>query len=168
AEEIGVLNSFGSLQRGSVGRYAGRRADAIRRKFELFGEGWDRVYDDDPTLIGTAVAAAKRPASANRIRFDDESEVDEADPEAGEVPALLQATISGMRAPAGGIPVAVAVNGRIAAVSRAYELEGKTRFIALVQPRFYRHGRDSVEVFRMTGPVRRPGLRSLGGANLHE
>ncbi|MDX6653139.1 MAG: hypothetical protein QOJ38_1920 [Solirubrobacterales bacterium] len=168
AEEVGVLNSFGSLQRGSVGRYAGRRADAIRRKFELFGEGWDRVYDDDPALIGRAAATGKRPAAANRIRFDDESEVDEADPEAGEVPALLQATISGMRAPAGGIPVAVAVNGRIAAVSRAYELEGKTRFIALVQPRFYRHGRDSVEVFRMTGPVRRPGLRSLGGANLHE
>jgi hypothetical protein len=167
-DRIAVLDSFGGTRDGELARAEARRAATVRRKFTLFGEGWAGVYGFGPApeLIGKQVKAFQpEPARRNRIRFDEQSDVSDVDPRGAIVPALLQATINFVKAPAAGLPLAVAVNGRIAATTRAYELRGKNRFIALLEPRFYRPGRNSVEVFTISGS-RRPRLESLGGVNL--
>src|SRR5688500_19542691 len=71
-------------------------------------------------LIGRdvgSIAEARSPvaSSASLIRGDELSEVD---PEATFIPSLVVAKLDGVSPDA---PLAVAVNGRIAAVTRAYE-----------------------------------------------
>jgi hypothetical protein len=169
--QIGVLNSRGSVQHGSLEQYEALRADAVRRKFALFGEDWNSVYrfGPDPDLVGDGVGSLhieRDDGRPNHVSFDSDSDVSDVDPTAHEVPALLQGTIDGVSAPDGGLPLAISVSGRIAAVTRAYALGGATRFIATVPPRAYRRGRNSLEVFEIGGAEPHLVLHSLGGANL--
>jgi hypothetical protein len=171
-DEIAVLNSFGSTQRGSVREYQARREATIRRKFELFGQGWNPVYGfgPDPQLIGRPVESLHPdPAQRNRINFDPATDLENVDTYGSRVPGMLEGVVGGApQAPTSGEDLAVAVNGKIAAVTRAYPLQGKTRFIAMVRPHFLRAARNAVEVFTISGFARRPILHSLGGVNLDE
>jgi sulfatase-like protein len=170
-QRVAVLGSFGSTQRGSLATYEARREATVERKLALFGRSWDSVYGfgPNPELIGrelSSLSVRREARGRNRVVFDPESDTSDVDPRGAQVPALLQATVAALDAPPDGAPLAIAVNGRIAAVTRAYELAGKTRFIATVQPRSYRRGRNSVEVFTIAGASSRLSLHSLGGANL--
>jgi hypothetical protein len=171
---IDVLDSFGSTRHGDVAAAERARLRTVRRKLALFGEGWEGVYHGlgpHPELVGVSSSALRHTGATKdapgRVRFDKLSDVDHVDPAGSPVPALLQGTIAQTRAPAG-LSLAIEVNGRVAAVTRAYELAGKTRFIALVRPRFYRRGRNSVGVFTIRDRRGQPELGFLGGVNLPE
>jgi hypothetical protein len=86
------------------------------------------------------------------------------DPASGSVPALLDGKIpSGV---ADGTPLAIAVNGTVVAVSRAFVPGSKSaRVLAMIPPRAFRRGRNAVEVYEVEGPPGQPSLRSLGGVN---
>jgi hypothetical protein len=77
------------------------------------------------------------------------------------VPSPLAGTLSGVRL---GAAVAVALNGRIAAVSVAYRNpgEGLIRFSALAAESAFRVGRNSVRVLVVTGPRAQPRLEEIG------
>jgi hypothetical protein len=76
------------------------------------------------------------------------------------VPSPLAGTLSGVHL---GAAVAVALNGRIAAVSVAYRNPGggPLRFSELPLESAFRAGRNSVRFFVVTGPRTQPRLEEL-------
>ena len=73
----------------------------------------------------------------------------------GELPAQITGRISG--AGPGRHDLALAVNGRVATVSRSFPWDGQERFSAFAPPETFRSGRNLVEVFLVppSGPPRR-------------
>jgi hypothetical protein len=57
--------------------------------------------------------------------------------------------------------IALALNGRIAAVSQTYQASGKLRFSLLPSDTAFRAGRNDVRMFRVSGPIASPGLREF-------
>src|SRR5688500_4116521 len=114
-------------------------------------------------LIGRdvgSIAEARSPvaSSASLIRGDELSEVD---PEATFIPSLVVAKLDGVSPDA---PLAVAVNGRIAAVTRAYEsVDGGVRTTALVPPESFEAGANDVQIYAVAGRGDRLVLEPLGG-----
>jgi hypothetical protein len=140
---------------------------AAVRVQELFGEGWEGVWEMGPhsELIGQEVDALGEVRtsvgdSAALIRGD---ELGEVDPEATFVPSLIVAKLDGVSPNA---PLAVAVNGRIAAVTRAYEsVDGGVRTTGLVPPESFDAGANDVQIYAVVGRGDRLALESLGGTS---
>jgi hypothetical protein len=145
---------------------AQRRA-SLERQLSLFGSG-----DWGPQFAGTGpyrglvgkgvsslavatapVGAAKVDALGSRLlrRFRRGSAL---------VPSPLAGTLSGVRP---GAPLAVALNGRISAVSVAYRNPGggPVRFSALAGEHAFRTGRNAVRVFVLGGSPSRPTLQAV-------
>jgi hypothetical protein len=76
---------------------------------------------------------------------------------------IVQGTVSGVPA---GEPVAIAVNGTIEATGETFAYMGATRVAATITVSSLRSGRNSVEVFRISGTGGSAKLQSMGGANL--
>jgi hypothetical protein len=142
---------------------ARRRADWARRA-DLFGDGpWWRVYRIGPhrQLLGRRVAIpATAPASA---RFTVPRGLGHVDPRARAVPTLAAGRIVPGSA-AGGQDLALAVNGRIAAVGRSFHLAGvPTEWFALDVPESaLRRGADTMALYGVTASGDRTSLRLLG------
>jgi hypothetical protein len=77
------------------------------------------------------------------------------------VPSPLAGTLSGVRV---GQPVALALNGRIAAVSVAYRNPGggPVRFSALAGEDAFRPGRNVARVYVLAGSPSHPTLEAVG------
>lgn len=134
---------------------ARRRAQTLRRR-ALFGSGpWSGVYRIGPNqaLLGRRAATLTRirqgpvrasfavPRSLARVRRS-----------AKTVPTLASGTISGASAPADR-DLALAVNGRIAAVGRSFKLEGDRReyFAMNVPESRLRNGRNTMALYEVVG-----------------
>jgi hypothetical protein len=75
------------------------------------------------------------------------------------IPSPLAGSLSGLQK---GEAIAVALNGRVAAVTSAYRTPlGGMRFSALAAESAFRAGKNSVRVFAVSGPASRPSLREL-------
>ncbi|MGH8875401.1 MAG: sulfatase-like hydrolase/transferase, partial [Acidimicrobiia bacterium] len=85
----------------------------------------------------------------------------EVDPAADPFPALMTGRLGG--SPDGDLVLAVAINGRVAAVTRTYQDdEGSTRFQVMVPPTGFRDGRNQVELLVVEGTGADRILRTLG------
>jgi len=141
-----------------------RRAELLRRQVRLFGEGDDpdRVYEAglDRGLRGRSIntlSVSRHGGSSARI-LDPASFA--YDPRNAIVPARLAGELSGARARAG-MKLVIALNGRIRAATRTYVTRGRVRFSAMLPPSRLRSGRNTVEVFGLSGSGRRPLLEFL-------
>ena len=141
-----------------------RRAEALRRQVDLFGDGgWDVfALGRYAQLAGRAVeevevageadgAAAVDAISARHLRsFARRSQL---------LPSPLGGTLTGVGA---GETLAVALNGRIAAVCETYGRgESPVRFSALAPERAFRPGANEVRIFLVDGAPAAPRLREL-------
>ncbi len=146
-----------------------QRRETIARQVRLFGSGTDR-----PGLFGlgpNSELVGKRPDQLEVLESDGTSvELERAesyasvDLESRFLPARVEGRILGPDA--AGVPeVAVAVNGRIEAVSETSRSGGEVRMSAIAPEEAFRDGANSVEVFAVspTGGGA-PTLRRLGGA----
>ena len=126
-----------------------RRRAALERKLQLFGED---LYGTD-ALVGRPVNAFGAAAGATAT-IDVASELDDVDLR-GPLPAMITGTIAG--AGPGRHDLALAVNGRIATVAQSFSWEGEERFSALVPPKAFRAGRNTVDVLLVprSGPPAR-------------
>jgi hypothetical protein len=87
------------------------------------------------------------------------------DPRGRRVPALLRGNVSGQIED--GEPLAIAVNGRVAAVTRAFKPGTRiARVLAMIDPAALRRGRNAIELFAIEGAGTAVRLHSLGGVNL--
>ena len=145
---------------------AQRRA-SLARQLSLFGSGdWANEFAGTGPyrrLVGTPVlglhVASDTAASAHLDTVG--SKLTRRFPRASAlVPSPLAGTLSGVKA---GQAVAVAVNGRIAAVSVAYRNPGggPVRFSELVGENVFRIGRNAIRVYVVTGDPSAPRLEGL-------
>jgi len=77
------------------------------------------------------------------------------------VPARITGVLDGAEI-ADDVELAVAVNGRIAALTRSFRLDGRQRFAALVPETVFREGQNRVELFSIDGTASEPRLIRLG------
>jgi Sulfatase len=138
-----------------------RKRAALARKVLFFGSGsgGPGLYAVGPhrELLGRPVSALGATSDARAsVAIDEASELADVDLR-GPLPALLSGRISG--AGPGRHDLALAVNGRVAAVSRSFPWEGEERFSAFAPPQTFRSGRNVVEVFLVarSGAPRRLG-----------
>lgn len=131
------------------------RSRTLTRKVATYGQGaFSKVYRVGPhrVLLGQSVAALDvRPGTGVRAKLANPSRsaLNAVDPSAEVVPVYFQGTIGGTH-PAQ-LDLALALNGKIQAVTQAYVQEGATRFEALVPEKALRSGPNSVTVYAVSG-----------------
>jgi len=130
-----------------------RGMEATLRRKAVFGTTWNSLLTTGLPrhLVGLEVASLAAPATAGaRVDFDDEELFTSIDMSSGFVPARITGTIDGAEI-GSDLPLVIAVNGRIAAPTRSFRIEGKQRFSALVSETAFRDGLNRVELFSVEG-----------------
>jgi sulfatase-like protein len=170
--QVTVFHRIGNRLNTLGGRYTfparvleRRRDAAVRHKLALFGSGGGREprrmfeVGPYPELVGRELSELERLPGRPTTRIDQAQKLRRVDPASGFVPAELTATIPHGR-PGGGRPVAVAVNGRIAAVGSTFSLAGtRPECLAVVIPGWaLRRGANEARAFAIVkgGAALRP------------
>jgi hypothetical protein len=131
----------------------GRDAEVARMQARLGNSpGWDAVYalGADADLFGRAVESLPTASlSGAEAELEDAGAYDSVDPAGAVVPALVRARLSGpVQA---GQRLAVAVNGVVRGVCRAFDSNGEVRLGAMVPPSAFRRGDNDVAVYAISG-----------------
>ena len=138
-----------------------RARDAqLAQQLRLFPPGRASLYRLGPAqhLIGRRVSAFPSTPSSERGAVDRAEAYRRVDPATGVVPALVSGRLN-PREPAG-LPLAVAIDGRIRATATSWRQAGQTRFSAIVPPSSLPAGAHAVEVLAVGRGDR---LRPLAG-----
>ena len=160
---VTVLKQDGTRVSAPLSRLLAQRSRALESRIAAFGTGaLDNVFRVGPNreLVGRGVSSLTVvPARTTRIELDGRTLLDSVDRASGFVPTFLE----GRLLPVGSrSDLAVALNGRVAAVTRTFDQHGQTRFSAMVPEDALRNGRNDVEVFvvdRSGGETRLVRLR---------
>ena len=134
-----------------------RAAYLERAAFRL---GTDGLYalGPAPDLLGTPAPPLSVGLDSERTAGIEElGSYEDFDPEAEEIPALVSGTLEGVEA---GTLIAIAMNGRVAATTRAFSDEGEVRYGAVVPPSSLRPGSNSIGIYEADGET----LTPLGGS----
>lgn len=122
------------------------------------GDPWALRPEGSPDLVGDPVPAGGGESNLDFRLFEPEL-YGNVDLVSDTIPARVGGRLFG---PVDGMEVlAVAVNGRIAAVTRAYFFEELPGFLAMVEPDYFVDGSNTIEVFEVTtgGELLRVGSR---------
>ena len=144
--EVHVYTAFGERVGAGVSELVRRRDALLRRKLEFFGAG-ERppgLFRIGPQLqlLGRQIdGLAARRAGGPRVRLLGETAYD---PSSAVVPVHVAGILIDA---AEARDVAVAVNGRIAAVTSSYRYSGKTWFSAILPEESFRPGSNEVRIF---------------------
>ena len=157
-DSVRVSSYTGTPVEISFAGFVRRRDAEVRRRLRLFGSGgFDDVFASGPVkgLVGRELRAvpAGGPA-AFRAQLDLRSGLASFSPGSATVPAFVTGRLSG--SVVGGELVAIAVNGRIAAVTKSYRDGEEIRLGAMVSPDFLRPGANKVEALAVTGTPSAP------------
>lgn len=128
------------------------RREALREELATFGSTSSSLYGIGPNqdLLGRAVSSVSVEPSKNlHVALDDGELLRIVDRDTDLLPTRVQGTISGTRGK--DVRLAVAVNGRIAAVTRTNQLLGQTYFSAMVPEAALHNGRNDVQVLVVHG-----------------
>ena len=102
-----------------------------------------------PELLGRK-ASTRRRLEPVEAELDSPLLYEQVDPAAEPVPAYVSGSLTGSE-PGRGRPLAIGLNGTIAGTVRPWEMDGVEVFGTVVDPRYFRPGRNRVELFRITG-----------------
>ena len=166
SRRVSVGAKAGGTTFGEYAEVAAGTMATARRNARLFGQGTASMYRIGPNrgLLGTSTADYQvTRASDATARLDGETLYANVRPASGFVPARVVGEVEGTRPPHGS-PLAIAVNGRIAATTRTFTLGGRSRFAALVPETVFREGANGVDVFLVEPAAGGLRLRRLGGA----
>jgi Sulfatase len=166
-EQIEVRTFSGEDVTISFGELVRRRDRELRRRILLLGadDGFAGVYAPPAggELIGRPVADLRpSPRAPFEVEFDFREGFAAFTPGSAGVPAFITGALSGSAH--GGEEVAVAVNGRVAGVTRAYRTGGEVRMGVLVLPDVFREGANRVEAFALSEAGGDARLASAGRA----
>jgi Sulfatase len=141
-------------------------AAAAAVKVSTFGAGaWDSVYriGPHPELIGQPLGSLMvRSASDLSATIDAEPLLQEVALDSPLLPAHITGQISGEDSELP-LALAVALNGRIAAVTQSVELGGGMRFAAMVPRPAFVEGQNAVEIFAVRASTAGLELQQLHG-----
>jgi hypothetical protein len=149
-----TTRDFSTTIRISGRRWEARRAAVVRRRLRQFGSG-DLAslftgIGPNRDLIGRQVGDAAASASSVRAALARPELLADVRPRSGIAPTHIAGDLRGGRAGATRA-LAVAVNGRIEAVGRSFNLQGDPveHFALMVPESSLRAGRNSVELFEV-------------------
>jgi hypothetical protein len=167
SNRVDFFTSRGTV-RADAGELARRRGATLSRQVTLFGSGRNGpgLYGlgPHPQLLGRRVGTVRVTSASARVSIDEDIArlLRTLPARSDTIPGQIMGSISGSGASAGR-SLAVAVNGRIAAVSRTYRSPGSvTRFSAAAPESSFHPGRNKVEVFWITRGARGLVLERLG------
>lgn len=150
------LNTVGGDYTFEADAIARRFRAAVRRKLALFGSGGGRnpaaLYRIGPhdDLVGLRAASLRRLPGIDSAEINEALDLANVDPGStyvpGEITGEIPAGVAG-----GGRPIAVVVNGRVAATGKTFSLEGSAveSFEVIVPEAAFRRGRNEVRVFEI-------------------
>jgi hypothetical protein len=145
---------------------ARRKDETVARMTSLFGSGsWDGVYGIGPNarLVGRAVESLGIAArGAMTASLATETLFRSVDLDSSLSPSHVHGRLEGEGADAG-VELAVAVHGRIAAVTRSYAVGDDVRFDAWVPDSIFREGENDVAVYAVVPETGARALARLGG-----
>ena len=134
----------------SLANYDRARHQALMRKVRLFSHGLYGI-GPDPDLIGKPVAdlGDRLEPAKTALNSELKQAIGAVDPQGSFVPSNLAGRIGVPR----GTPLAVAINGTVAAVGWSARLKGDKRvyFSFFVPPSAYKKGANSVRIYRIQG-----------------
>ena len=166
---VGIeLNTVGGDYVFDVDALERRRRAAVRRKLALFGSGGGRdpasLYRIGPhaELLGRRAARLPHVPGVGTAQIDQAAELAQVDPASGFVPGQITGSIAyGTRG--GGRPIALVLNGRVAAVGETFSLAGASveSFELIVPERAFRRGPNEASVYEIVTVGGRPALRPL-------
>ena len=144
----------GTFVRAATSTVRRMRRSTVRSMAERFGEGRDSLYriGRAKALLGRSIKPG-RPGkrSAVTVRLDKPEWLTNVRKSSQYVPSRISGWVDkGQLGP--GIELAVAVNGRIAALTQVFEDRGRQRFRALVPLSAFRDGFNRVDVFAVYDP----------------
>jgi Sulfatase len=143
------------------------QAAALERKLRLFGVGRDgplRLFRIGPHRELLSRPVRSFPVERSRgAHFVDGDEYGRVDLGSSHVPAWVTGSLEGVPT---GTDLAVAVDGRIAALTKSFHLatDERTLFAAMVPESSFHTGRNRVELFEVRDAGANVTLRSLGTA----
>jgi hypothetical protein len=146
--------------------YVRRRDGLVRSMLDAFGDGPAGLFrsGEDADLIGTSVdrlaSGSRRGAS---FELDGGGLLRHVDPAGPLVPSLITGELSGVPAAA---RLAVAVDGRVAAIAARWRDGDTERFSAVVPPTAFARGANSVDLITVTGGGNSRRFARLPGAAL--
>ena len=167
-DRVRVSSYTGNPVELSFGDFVRRRDAEVARRLRLFpGEGFDGVFASAPSagLVGERVRSV--PAGARpdfRVELDFRSGFAAFSPASPSVPAFVTGRVTG--AAEAGELMAIAVNGRIAAVTKSFRDGPDIRVGAMISPRALRTGANRVDALAVTGSgatLRLARVGSTGG-----
>jgi hypothetical protein len=131
------------------------RASSVRSMVEVFGEGRSSLYRIGRAthLLGREVAPEPAPASEIAAYLENPTWLLNVQKASPYIPSRISGWIDRGELPAGA-EIAVAVNGRIAALTQAFRVRGRQRFRALVPPTALREGLNRVDLFSVSSQSR--------------
>ncbi|HJV30429.1 MAG TPA: sulfatase-like hydrolase/transferase, partial [Gaiellaceae bacterium] len=164
---VAVMKQNGSLVSQQLSVLRERRARAVRERIAEFGTGsFASIYEIGPhrELVGrTPASLPVSPSGSLAVRIDGATLLDAVDKGSGFVPSFIEGSVEGT---SGTMDLAVALNGRIAAVTKTFDQHGQTRFSALVSEEAFRGGRNAIEVFAVEGTNGSVRLARLRGSDV--
>lgn len=159
ARRIVIDQRGGKVATGTLERLLRDRAALLRRQYSHFGEGRDSLFriGTSRELLGRDVGELPRHTTTIAARIENAGELANVRRSSGYVPVRIFGRVrSGSLDPS--TELAVAVNGRIEALTRAF---GDGQFRALVPEASLRDGANEVEVFLVRGTGTRISLAPL-------
>jgi hypothetical protein len=126
----------------------------VERKLDLFGRtgGLERLYAITPGAFRDLLAQSVSGVTAGttgRAAIDSAGSYQRFDPSSDVIRTLMTGSLSGVsEAPR---VLAIAVQGRVVAVTRTYVRSGQVRFNAMLAPESFRRGANKVDVFLVEG-----------------
>ncbi len=135
-----------------------------RRNASLFGNGKDSMYGIGPftELLDRPLSSLRVVGTGTAVRFDDGLSFDDVRLASGLVPVAIAGAIKDSRVTQG-TPLAIAVNGRVRATTRSFDLAGQRRLAVMVPQTAFHDGRNAVEVYAVTRADGSFRLTALGG-----
>ena len=122
------------------------RRQALAEQLATFGTTPADLYRVGPhqELLGRLVSGLSTHPGKASVQLSNENLLRTVDTHSGLLPTWIQGDVSG---PLGSQDLAVAVNGRVAAVTQTFDLGGVTKFDAMVPEGSLHDGRNDVSVF---------------------
>ena len=158
--QIEVENMTGGGVELTAAEFARRRDAALERQISSFGDGGTSLYaiGPHPELLGRPFEPILgAPAKAEATIVDGEA-VRAYDPGAELVPARIAGSLEGLAAK---VPLAVALNGRIAATTYSYEGHRQVEFSAMVPPSLLRPGDNELALLEIEADDNAVSLRPI-------
>ncbi len=134
------------------------RDEALRYKLGIFGTGRRNAglyaIGPAPEILGRRIGEIPRAPGFGRFRAQlyEWEHLQDVDLDAPIIPVHFSGQLSGADVGRGDLRLAIAVNGRIAAVTQSFETKKYgIQFMAMIPKKALRKGRNGVEFFRVLG-----------------